>query len=68
MHIKILKSTVAGKQSVKIGQVIQVPDSEGRFLISIGKAAKHADPVAERLPETAIQPEAPKRRKFEGKK
>ena len=65
MKIRITKNTVANKQSVKIGQVIDVPDNEGKFLLSIGKAEKH-----EAKPEKEPEPinEAPKRRKFEDKK
>lgn len=65
MQIRILKNTVASRQSVKIGQVIEVPENEGKFLVSIGKAEKYKGE-----PEKEPEPihEAPKRRKFEGRK
>ena len=69
MQIRILKNTVASKRPVKIGQVIEVPDNEGKFLVSIGKAEKYKG-EPEKEPETKPEPihEAPKRRKFEGRK
>ena len=74
MRIRILKNTVANKRPVKIGQVVEVPDNEGKFLVSIGKAKHEAkqEPEPKAEPESEPKPdpihEAPKRRKFEGKK
>lgn len=38
MKIKILKTTVADSRFVKAGEVIDVPESEARLLVGIGKA------------------------------
>ncbi len=38
MKVTILRNTVAAKQSVKVGAVLDLPDHEARFLVNIGKA------------------------------
>ena len=55
MKIKILRNTVANKIAVLEGQIVDVPDAEGKYLIGIGKAVavevKGAKPI-----ETADMP------------
>lgn len=38
MKVKILRNTVANKRPVEVGEIIDLPDAEARFLIAIGKA------------------------------
>lgn len=38
MLIKILRNTVANKQCVRAGDVIEVPKDDGQYLIAIGAA------------------------------
>lgn len=45
MLVKITRSTVAGKQQANVGDELDLPQSEARYLINIGKATRVA-PVA----------------------
>jgi hypothetical protein len=62
MKIKILRSTMAGKKPCKVGQIVEVDDKEGRFLIgtefaeevkAVAKQAKPAAPPAAPAPGKA---------------
>lgn len=41
MQIEIIKQTMAAKKPVKVGDVITVPEAEGRLLIHLKRAIKH---------------------------
>lgn len=66
MLVKITRTTVAADGFVKVGQVIDLPDSEARMLIAIHKAVpvEAAEPAPEVLDteqaEDLIATEAPK--------
>lgn len=59
MQVKILRTTVADKQFVRAGAVVDLPDFEARSLILLGKAALanlSAEPVAAVLDTAAAEP------------
>lgn len=66
MQVKITRTTVAAAAFVKVGQVIDLPDSEARMLIAIHKAVRveAAEPAPAVLDtveaEAVIDTEAPK--------
>ncbi len=48
MNVKILRNTVAGGSPVFVGDVVDLPEQEAKYLIAIGKAAAQiAPPVAD---------------------
>lgn len=59
MKIRILKTTVANKQFVKAGEIIEVSEADAKLLIGINKAeAADGDVVAVEAPaEMSIQEE-----------
>ncbi len=43
MKIKITRNTVAGGIPVNVGDVVEVPEQEAKFLVQIGKAEKFVE-------------------------
>lgn len=69
MQVKILRTTVADKQFVRAGVVVDLPDSEARGLILLGKAELLAaepegqsEPIGTAAAEPLIDTEPPKRK------
>ena len=54
MKIQIKRPTVAGGEARCVGDVVEVIDSDARYLIAIGKAEKY---VAEPIKQFVSQPE-----------
>lgn len=59
-QVEIVKNTVAAKKPVRIGDVVELDDSEAQFLIYRGKAKAYTPP-AKSEPEPEETP-APRRR------
>ncbi|MGZ3743854.1 MAG: hypothetical protein ACXVB1_00250 [Pseudobdellovibrionaceae bacterium] len=47
MKVKFVQTTVADKKQVKVGEVMELKDTEAKFLINLGRAVevKEAPPV-----------------------
>ena len=61
MNVKIIRDTVAGGVPVFIGDVVDLPEQEAKYLIAIGKAID--PPVAD-----ATSPQIPLRGYLEGRR
>lgn len=71
MKIKMLRNTVAGGKAVLVGEVIEVPEQEAKYLVAIQKAEvfveKEPAPV-EPVIETAELPQVENAMKPRGKR
>lgn len=43
--VRIVRQTVANRQTVRVGDVVDLADKEADYLIGLGKAALHTPPV-----------------------
>lgn len=72
MEIKIVAGTVAGGQQRKIGDVVDVPDSEAVMLIRLKRAVPvekaPVETATDEVRETATQPTPRKRTRSRRKK
>jgi hypothetical protein len=59
MKIEILKTTVANKQFVRAGEIIEVSESDARLLVGMGKAQIVGDSVAPEAPVAVEVADAP---------
>ena len=58
MLVKFTRNTVAARQAVKIGDEVELPEKEARFLIALGKAVEVTSPNAAKVapePEQIIK-------------
>ena len=56
MRIVIIRATVAGGVPCDVDQVVDVPETEAKFLIGIGKAKEYQVASRSKMIETADQP------------
>lgn len=52
MRIKALRNTSASGQSLEAGQIYDISEADGAFLIKIRKAERHVDAPAAEKPKT----------------
>lgn len=57
MKIKLLKASVVGGKPYKAGAVVDVTDSEARFMVNINKAVAYTAPKPKKEPASKSAPE-----------